>query len=127
MGSNKNRRTSRKQTPSLERKKSGSETEASQGDETMIETLSNFQNVSPVRDIGAVLDNGIQNENELQVWTQRITDKTNKKISKFRKKMKELESGHNSKYREQTNSHVGISRNINHKGDEINASYSKNQ
>ena len=80
----------------------------------MIETLSNFQNVSPVRDIAAVLDNGIQNENELQVWTQRITDKTNKNMSKFRKKMKELESRHNSKYREQTTSHVGISRNINH-------------
>ena len=39
----------------------------------MMETLSNFDNVSSVRDREAVLIDPTQNENELQVWTQRVT------------------------------------------------------
>ena len=53
-----------------------SETEASQGTETMIETLCNFDNVSSVRDREAVSIDPTQNENELQVRTQRVTDNT---------------------------------------------------
>ena len=58
---------------------SASEAEASQGTETMIETLCNFDNVSSVRDKEAVLIDPTQNENEMQVWTQRVTDNTIKK------------------------------------------------
>ena len=39
----------------------------------MMETLSNFDNVSSVRDRKAVLFDPTQTENELQVWTQRVT------------------------------------------------------
>ena len=40
-----NRRSMRGQSPSVEREMSASEAEASQGNETVIETLSNFGNV----------------------------------------------------------------------------------
>ena len=56
MGNKRNRRSRRGQSPSLERERererelSTSEIETSQGNETVIETLSNFENVSSVRD-----------------------------------------------------------------------------
>ena len=39
----------------------------------MTERLSTFDNVSSVRDGEAVLTDSTQNENEMQVWTQRVT------------------------------------------------------
>ena len=89
MGNRKNRRSRRIQSPSLERELSASEIETSQGNETVIETLSNFENVSSVRDEEIALDSGTQNENEMQIWTQRITDKTNKEVTNLRKEMDE--------------------------------------
>ena len=65
MGNKRNRRFRRGQSPSLERELSTSEIETSQGNETVIETSSNFENVSSVRDDEAVLDSGTQNENEM--------------------------------------------------------------
>ena len=89
MGNKRNRRSRRGQSPSLERQLSASEIETSQGNETVIETLSNFENVSSVRDEETALDSGTQNENEMQVWTQRIADKTNKEVTNLRKEMDE--------------------------------------
>ena len=86
MGNKRNRRSIRGQSPSPERELSTSEIETSQGNETVIETLSNFENVSSVRDEEIALDSGTQNENEMQIWTQRITDKTNKEVPNLRKK-----------------------------------------
>ena len=89
MGNKRNRRSRRGQSPSLERELSTSEIETSQGNGTVIETLSNFENVSSVRDEEIALDSGTQNENEMQIWTQRITDKTNKEVTNLRKEMDE--------------------------------------
>ena len=89
MGNKRNRRSRRGQSPSLERELSTSEIETSQGNETVIETLSNFGSVSSVRNDGAVLDSGTQNENEMQIWTQRISDETNKEVANLRKEMDE--------------------------------------
>ena len=87
---NKRNRTSRRgNSPSLERDLSASEAEAPQGIETMIETLSNFDNVGSVRDKGAVLIDPTQNEAEIQVWTQRVTDNLNKDLAELRKEMNE--------------------------------------
>ena len=79
MGNNRNRRSRRGQWPSFEREISDSEAEASRSIETMTETLSNFDNVSSVRNREAVLIDTTQNENEMQVWTQRVTDNKEKK------------------------------------------------
>ena len=49
----------------------------------MIETLSNFE-VSSVRDEEAVRFDSTQNEKEVQVWTQRMTDKKQKEMSELR-------------------------------------------
>ena len=69
-----------------------SEVETSQGNGTTIETLSNFENVDTVREGKTTLVSGSQNEDERQVWTQRITEKTKKEVSDLRKKMnKKLE------------------------------------
>ena len=81
MGNKRNRRSRRGQLPSLERELSTSEIETSQGNETVIETLSNFENVSSVRDEEIALNSGTQNENEMQIWTRRISDKTNKEVA----------------------------------------------
>ena len=89
MGNKRNRRSRRGQSPSLEREMSTSEIETSQGNGTVIETLSNFENVSSVRDDEAVLNSGTQNENEMQIWTQRISDKTNEEVANLRKEMDE--------------------------------------
>ena len=55
----------------------------------LLSRLSNFENVSSVRDEEIALDSGTQNENEMQIWTQRITDKTNKEVTNLRKEMDE--------------------------------------
>ena len=71
---------------------STSEIETSQGNEIVIETPSNFENVSSVRDEEIALDSETQNEYEMQIWTQRISDKTNKEVSNLGKEMdKKLE------------------------------------
>ena len=67
LGNKRNRRSRRGQSPSLERELSTSEIETSQGNETVIETLSNFENVSSVRNEEIALDSGTQNENEMQI------------------------------------------------------------
>ena len=89
MGNNRNRRSRRGQSPLIERELSTSEIETSQGNETVIETLCNFENVSSVRDEELALYSGTQNENEMQIWTQRISDKTNKEVANLRKEMDE--------------------------------------
>ena len=89
MGNRRNRRSRQGQPPSLERELSASEIETSQGNESVIETLSNFENVGSVRNEEIVLDSGTQNENEMQIWTQRVSDKTNKEVANLRKEMDE--------------------------------------
>ena len=68
---------------------SASEAKASQGNETMIETLSSYDNVSSLRDREAALVDPAQNENEMQIWTQIVTDNTNNKMSKLRIELNE--------------------------------------
>ena len=63
MCNKRNKRSRRGHSPSLERELSTSEVETSQGNETVIETLSNFENVSSVRDEETALDSGTQNGN----------------------------------------------------------------
>ena len=102
---------------------STSEIETSQGNETVIETLINFENVSSVRDEEIALDSGTQNENEMQIWTQRISDKTNKEVANLRKEMDEklekilkemknnrTQSVPNRRYREQNTPRAGTSK-----------------
>ena len=89
MGNKRIRRSRRGQSPSLERELSTSEIKTSQGNETVIETSSNFEIVGSVRDEEIALDSGTQNENEMQIWTQRISDKTNKEVVSLRKEMDE--------------------------------------
>ena len=86
VGNKRNRRSRRGQSSSLERDLRASEAEASHGIETMIETLSNFDTV---RDKEAVLIDPTQNENEMQVWTRRETDNTNREMAELRKEMNE--------------------------------------
>ena len=70
MGIKRNRRSRRTQSPSLERDLSASEVETSQGNETtIIETLSNFDNVSSVRKGETALVSGSQNVDEIKVCT----------------------------------------------------------
>ena len=120
---------------------STSEIEASQGIETVIETLSNFENVSSVRDEEAVLNSGTPNENAMQIWTQRISDKTNKEVANLRKEMDEklekvLKEMKNSRrtqsvpgrrYREQNTRRAGTSKYIDNEDGEENASKLENQ
>ena len=141
MGNKRNWRSRRGQSPSLERELSASEIEPSQGNETVIEILSNFENVSSVRDEEIALDGGTQNENELQIWTQRITDKTNKEVTNLRKEMDEklekileemknnrrTQSVPNRKYREQNTPKAGTSKYISNDDGGENASEPENQ
>ena len=60
MGNTRNRRSRRGQSPSLERELSTSEIETSQGNETFIETLGNFETVSSIRNEEIALDSGTQ-------------------------------------------------------------------
>ena len=61
-----------------------SEAEASQDNETLIETRSNIDNVSSVRYKEAVLIDPTQNENEVQAWTQTVTCDTNGEMAEVR-------------------------------------------
>ena len=71
---------------------SASEVETSQCNETAIEIVSNFENVDSVWGGETALVSVSRNEDEMQVWTQRTTEKTNKEVSDLRKeKNKNLE------------------------------------
>ena len=123
------------------RELSTSEIETSQRNETVIETLSNFENVSSVRDEEIALDSGTQNENEMRIWTQRISDKTNKEVAKLRKEMgeklekilKEMKNNRraqsvpNRRYREQNTPRAGTSKYASNEDGEENASEPGNQ
>ena len=120
---------------------SASEIETSQGKETVIETLSNFENVGSVRNEEIVLDSGTQNENEMQIWTQRASDKTNKEVANLRREMDEklekilremkisrrTQSVPNRRYREQNTPRVGTSKYASNEDGEENASEPENQ
>ena len=141
MGKKRNRRSKRGQSPSLERELSTSEIETSQGNETIIEILSNFENGSSIRNEEIALDSGTQGENEMQIWTQRISDKTNKEEANLRKEMDEklekiLEEMKNSRRtqsvpnrqcREQNTPRVGTSKCVNNEDGEGKASEPENQ
>ena len=140
MGNKTNRRSRQAQSPSLERELSISEVETSQSNETVIETLGNFENVSSVRKGETAFASGSQNEDEMQVWNQRITEKTNKEVSDLRKEMNEnmekmLKEMKNSRRtqspsrrsQEQNTPKVGTSKNTSNRDDEANASESGNQ
>ena len=120
---------------------STSEIETSQGNETVIETLSNFEKVSSVRDEEIALDSGTQNENEMQIWTRRKSDKTNKEVANLRKEMDEkpekllkemknnrrTQSVPNRRYREQNTPRAGTSKYASNEDDGENASEPENQ
>ena len=120
---------------------STSEIETSQGNETVIQNLSNFENVSSVRDEEIALDSGTQNEIEMQFWTQRISDKTNKEVANLRKEMDEklekilkemknnrrTQSVPNRRYREQNTPRAGTSKYTSNEDGEENASEPENQ
>ena len=141
LGNKRTRRSRRGQLPSLDRELSTSEIETSQGIETVIETLSNFENVSLVRDDGAVLDSGTQNENEMQIWTQRISDKAIEEVANLGKEMEEklekvlkeikiirrTQSVPRRRYQEQNTPRAGTSKYISNEGDEENAPEPENQ
>ena len=141
MGNKRNRRSRHAQSPSVERDLSASEVETSQGNETTIETLSNFKNVGSVRKGETVLASGSQNEDEIQVWTQRITEKTNKELPDLRKEMnkkmekmlKEMKNDRRAqsvpsrRYQEQNTPQAGTSKNMYEEDDEANASEPEKQ
>ena len=120
---------------------STSEIETSRGNETVIETLSIFENVSSVRDEEIALDSGTQNESEMQIWTQRISDKTNKEVANLRKEMDEklekilkeiknrrrTQSVPSRRYQEQNTPRAGTSKYTNNESTEENASEPENQ
>ena len=89
MGNKRKRRSRQAQSPSFERELSAPEVGTSQCNETNIETFSNFGNVCSVRKGETAFASGSQNHDEIQVWTQRITGKTNKEVSDLRKEMNE--------------------------------------
>ena len=136
MRNKRNRRSGQAQSPSLEKELSTSEVETSLGNKTVIETLRNFENVSSVREGETAFASGSQNEDEIQVWTQRITEKTNEEVSDLRKGMneklekmlKEMENSSRAqsvpsrRYQEQNTPQVGTSENTNNINDEANAS-----
>ena len=107
----------------------------------LIETLSNFENASSVRDEETALDSGTQNENEMQIWTQRILDKTNKKEANLRKEMDEklekilkemknnrrTQSVPNRRCREQNTPRAGTLKYTSNEDGEENASEPENQ
>ena len=83
MGNKRNRSSRPGQSASSER-----QIRASEGNEAIIKTLSDFQNVSFVRSRKVLSNEWTQNENEIQVWTQRMTEGTKHKMSELRKEMK---------------------------------------
>ena len=83
---NKRNRSRLQQLFSLEMVISVSEAETSQGTRYRNSvTLGSFEIVSSVRSREAVSNDGTENEMEMQVWSQRKTDKTNRKKSELRK------------------------------------------
>ena len=87
MGNNRNRRRSkREQLPSLGRETSASEAEASKGIETIIETLSEFDNVCAVRGREPVLIDSTQNENEIQGVDSQGNRKYEQKIGRAKER-----------------------------------------
>ena len=111
---------------------STSEAEASQGYETMIETLSNFD-VSSARKREAVLIDTTKNEKEMQVWTQRVTDNKNREKAELReemnekmmrelKKHKRMHTVPNRKSNWQATSRIETPKSINNNDGETNAS-----
>ena len=113
----------------------------SQDNENIIENLSNFENVNTVREGETALVRGSQNEDEIQVWTQRITDMTNREVSDLRKEineklekmLKEMKDSRRAqsvpgrKYQEQNTPQIGTSKITNNKDDEANASEPEDQ
>ena len=85
------------------------------------------------------LATGSQNENEMQIWTLRTSDKTNKvadlrkemneKLEKMLKEMKNnrTQSVPSKKYQKQNTTQAGTSKNINNGDDKLNASDIENQ
>ena len=137
-GSKRNRRSRRGQSPSLEIELSTSEIETSKGNETVIETLSNFENVTSTRNEEIALDSGTQNGNEMQICTQRISDKTNEEVANLRKEMDEkilkemknnrrTQSVPNRRYREQNTPRAETSKYPSNEDGEENASEPENQ
>ena len=119
---------------------STSEIETSQGNETVIETLSKIENVSSVRDNEAVLDSRTLNEKEMQIWTQRISDKTNEEVANLRKEiirnlervLKEMKNSKRSqsgpsRYQERNASKTVTSKYNDNEDDEENAIEPENQ
>ena len=90
MGNKRNRRPRQAQSPSLERDLSTSDFETSQGYETTIETLGTFENVDSVKEGQTAIVSGSQKEFELQVWSQKITEKTNKEVSDLMKETNKI-------------------------------------
>ena len=132
-----NKRKSRQaQSPSLQTDLSTSEVGTSQGTETIIETLSNFGNVDSAMEEESALASGSLNENNIQFWTQGITDKTKREMSELRKEMndklervlKEMkknrgtQSEPNRRYREKNALQIGTSKNTKSIGGEAHAS-----
>ena len=60
------------------------EAEASQGIDSLIETLGTFDYFSSVRNREAALFDTTQNEKEMQVWTQRVIYNTNREMAELR-------------------------------------------
>ena len=141
MGNKRNRRSRRGQSPSVERVLSTSEIETSQGNETVIETLGTFENVSSIRDEEITIDSVTQNGKEMQIWTQTISDKTNKEVAHLRREMdekldkilKELKNSRrtqplpNRRYQEQNTPSAGTSKYAGNEDGEENASEPENQ
>ena len=87
------------------------------------------------------LVSGSQNEDEIQVWTQRKTEKTNKEVSDLREEMNEklekilkamkssrkAQSVTNRRYQEQNTPQAATSKNKNTKDDEANVSEPEDQ
>ena len=119
---------------------SASEAESS-GYETMIETLSNLNNVSSIRNREAGLIDPTQNENGMQVWAQRVADNTIKEmaalrkeiIEKLEKMMREMKNNRRmqsipiKKNNGQTTSRIETPKHINNDNSETNVSDTENQ
>ena len=91
MSNKRKRRSRRGQLPSLEREMSASEAEVTRGNGTMIDTLNNFDFISPVSSVSSEKWFSFattQNENEMQVWAKGVTNKTKQRNGRIRKRNK---------------------------------------
>ena len=107
----------------------------------MIETLSSFDNVSSVEGRKAVSIDASENENEMQVLTQRLADNANRDLAELGNEMNEklekmfreveniktMQSISNEKNCEKSLSKVETPNRTNNKDGEINASDTDNQ